>query len=97
VRPLLPFGLVVGGALLVATARWQPFTRWVAGAYATVCLAEAVRVSRQSTPAALSSVPAIAAVFPVMHVCHGAGFAAGLVRYGLQPDWAGTASVPPVG
>ena len=25
------------------------------------------------------------------------GFAAGLVRYGLQPDWASTASVPPVG
>lgn len=88
VRPLLPFGLVVGGALLVVTSRWQPFTRWVAAAYATACLAEAVRVSRQGTPAAPSSVPTIAAIFPVMHVCHGVGFAAGLVRYGLQPDWA---------
>lgn len=87
VRPLLPFGLVVGGALLVVTSRWQPFTRWVAAAYATACLAEAVRVSRQGTPVAPSSVPTIAAIFPVMHVCHGVGFAAGLVRYGLRPDW----------
>jgi hypothetical protein len=90
---LLPFGLVVGGALLVATSRWQPFTRWVAAAYATACLAEAVRASRQGTPAAPSSVPTIAAIFSVMHVCHGVGFAAGLVRYGLQPDWASTEAV----
>ena len=86
-RPLLPFGMVVGGVLLVATSRWQPFTRWVAGAYATACLAEAARVSRLGTPASPSSVPVIAAIFPVMHVCHGVGFAAGLVRYGLRPDW----------
>jgi len=88
-RPLLPFGLVVVGVLLVATSRWQPFTRWAAGAYATVCLAEAVRVSRQATPAAPTRVPVIAAIFPVMHVCHGVGFGAGLLRYSLRPDWAG--------
>ena len=88
-RPLLPFGLVVGGALLVATARWQPFTRWVAAAYATVCLVEAVRVSRLGTPEP-ATVPVIAAIFPVMHVCHGVGFATGLLRYGLRPDWAST-------
>ena len=68
--------------------------RWVAAAYATACLAEAVRVSRQGTPAAPSSVPTIAAIFPVMHVCHGVGFAAGLVRYGLQPDWASPTLIP---
>jgi len=96
VRPLLPFGLVVGGALLVATSRWQPLTRWVAGAYATACLAEAVRVSRRA-PAAPGNVPVIAAIFPVMHLCHGVGFAAGLVRYGLRPDWASTEAVSPGG
>ncbi len=89
-RPLLPFGLVVGGVLLMATSRWQPFTRWVAGAYATACLAEAIRVSRQGTPEAPTMVPVIAGIFAVMHVSHGVGFAAGLLRYGLRPDWGTT-------
>ncbi len=31
--------------------------------------------------------PVVWALFPVMHVAHGLGFAAGLARYAVRPDW----------
>jgi hypothetical protein len=30
------------------------------------------------------------AIFPTIHVSHGVGFAAGLIKYTLHPDWSGT-------
>jgi len=35
-------------------------------------------------------------MFPVLHASHGAGFAAGLVKYALRPDWPRAAHGDPV-
>jgi len=35
------------------------------------------------------------AIFPVVHVAQGAGFAAGLVRYALRPDWSDSEHLAP--
>jgi glycosyltransferase involved in cell wall biosynthesis len=83
-RPVLPFALVVGGALLLATSPLHPFAPMAAGAYALATGVEAVRVSR-GLPARL--VPVVWAVFPILHVSHGLGFGAGLLRYLRRPDW----------
>lgn len=84
VRPALPFLMVVTGAVLAATAPFHGLAPWALGGYAALALAEAIRVGagggvRQALTAWL--------VFPVLHVSHGVGFAAGLVRYGRRPDW----------
>jgi hypothetical protein len=34
------------------------------------------------------AIPVVWGIFPVLHVSHGLGFAAGLVKYKLDPDWA---------
>ena len=83
-RPVIPFAMVVGGTTLLATSFWQPFTPFVFGAYGLGCVAEAIRVSRKH---GLPLAPVIASIFPVLHVCHGVGFGAGLVHYLLNPDW----------
>jgi succinoglycan biosynthesis protein ExoA len=85
VRPAIPFALVCGGAGLLATSGVQPFTPLAFGAYAAGTLFEAVRVGRK---AGLAAVPLVWAIFPVLHVSHGVGFAAGLVTYLRRPDWA---------
>ena len=36
----------------------------------------------------LAAIPVVWAIFPVLHASHGAGFATGLVKYVLRPDWA---------
>ena len=54
--------------------------------------AEAVRVGRQEGPLA---VPVVWAIFPIVHVAQGAGFATGLVRYVLRPDWSAGERLPP--
>jgi succinoglycan biosynthesis protein ExoA len=83
-RPLVPFFLTAGGALLLATSPVQPLTLPAFAAYALVTGVEAVRVGRQ---AGWSAVPIVWAIFPTLHLSHGYGFARGLVRYGLRPDW----------
>lgn len=83
-RPVLPFAMVAGGAGLLATARMQPLTGPAFAAYALITGVEAARVGRK---AGLAAVPLVWAIFPVLHVSHGLGFAAGLVRYGVKPDW----------
>ena len=57
----------------------QPFTPVAFGAYALGPAPEAVRVGAPRSAA----IPMVWAIFPVLHVSHGIGFAAGLVRYGL--------------
>jgi succinoglycan biosynthesis protein ExoA len=83
-RPLFPFAFVVGGASLLAAPRLRPLAPLAFGAYAALTAAEALRVGRG---AGARAVPIVWAIFPVMHVAHGAGFAAGLARYLRAPDW----------
>ncbi|HKE16053.1 MAG TPA: glycosyltransferase family 2 protein, partial [Kofleriaceae bacterium] len=83
-RSLMPFLVVTGGAALAATSAVQPFTLPAIAAYAAVTGAEAVRVGRQ---AGWGAVPVVWAIFPTLHLAHGFGFARGLVRYSLHPDW----------
>jgi cellulose synthase/poly-beta-1,6-N-acetylglucosamine synthase-like glycosyltransferase len=84
-RPAMPFFWLLGEVALFATSRWQPFAPWSLAAYALATGAEAVRVGRQEGPLA---VPVVWAIFPIVHVAQGAGFATGLVRYVLRPDWS---------
>ena len=85
VRPLLPFFLVVGGATLLVTSPWHPLLPVALGLYGTASAIEGIRVSRKH---GLHLAPVVASIFPVLHVCHGVGFGAGLIRYLLKPDWA---------
>jgi succinoglycan biosynthesis protein ExoA len=84
-RSLTPFLVVTGGAALLATSAVQPFTLPAFAAYAAATGVEALRVGRQ---AGWSAVPTVWAIFPTLHLAHGLGFARGLVRYSLKPDWA---------
>jgi glycosyltransferase involved in cell wall biosynthesis len=84
-RPAIPFLMVTGQTLLTATSFFHPYALWTSGAYALGTLAEAVRVGRKAGPAAI---PVVWAIFPVLHVSHGVGFASGLMKYLLSPDWA---------
>jgi cellulose synthase/poly-beta-1,6-N-acetylglucosamine synthase-like glycosyltransferase len=85
IRPALPFLWLAGEVALVVTSPWQPLAPWSLATYALATGAEAVRVGRHE---GVLAVPLVWAIFPVLHVAHGAGFAAGLVRYTLRPDWA---------
>ncbi|MBK8256081.1 MAG: glycosyltransferase family 2 protein [Polyangiaceae bacterium] len=85
VRPALPFLMVVSGAGLLLTSPFQPITPFAFGAYALATGVEAVRVGRK---AGLSAIPVVWGIFPTLHVSHGIGFAAGLIKYGLNPDWS---------
>jgi hypothetical protein len=89
VRPVLPFAMVVVGASLVITSPVQPITPLAFGAYALATGVEAVRVGRD---AGLAAIPLVWAIFPILHVAHGVGFAAGLLRYGLRRDWPAEAA-----
>lgn len=83
-RPVIPFLLVVGGVTLLVVPPLWPLAVPAMAAYALATGAEAVRIGKRL------GVPGIATawgIFPVLHVSHGAGFAAGLVRYLRAPDW----------
>ena len=80
-RPAIPFLMVLSGLGLLATSAIQPITPFAFGAYALATGAEAIRVGRKT---GLATIPVVWAIFPVLHVSHGVGFAAGLVRYGLR-------------
>jgi len=86
-RPVLPFLSVAGALLLLATSSFQPFTPWVFSAYAGGAAVEAVRIGHGR---AWGLVPLVWTLFPVLHASHGLGFAYGLVRYAMRPDWRTT-------
>ena len=88
IRTLGPLALVACGGALVATSSIQPITPFALTAYALVTGAAAVRVARGE---GIATIPIAWAAFPVMHVAHGAGFGAGLVRALVRPDWQPTA------
>lgn len=93
VRPAIPFLMVVSGAALLATSRWHRLTPIAAGLYAAAAGIEAARVGRK---AGLPAIPIVWGIFPVLHVSHGVGFAAGLLRYGLRPDWSEPERLDPI-
>lgn len=86
-RPMTPFLFVAGSAAvaLVPSLRWlSPL--WFGG-YAAATLVEAVRIGiKHQVP---GQIPRIWAIFPVLHVSHGAGFLRGLLHYAMNPDWEG--------
>jgi cellulose synthase/poly-beta-1,6-N-acetylglucosamine synthase-like glycosyltransferase len=84
-RPVIPAALVATGVTLLATSSIQPLTPFFFAAFASLTGVEAVRVGRK---AGLALVPTVWAIFPVIYLAHGTGLAAGLVRYGLHPDWS---------
>ena len=85
VRPAIPFFMVVGGTVLLATSTLQPVTPFAFGAYALGTAAEAIRVGRK---VGWQAVPIVWGIFPTLHVSHGIGFGVGLVKYTLARDWA---------
>jgi len=93
IRPAIPFLMVVTEGVLLLTSPLHPFASWSLGAYALATGAEAIRVGRRAGPAAI---PAVWAIFPVLHVAHGVGFANGLVKYKLKPDWSEAERVDPI-
>jgi cellulose synthase/poly-beta-1,6-N-acetylglucosamine synthase-like glycosyltransferase len=104
-RPALPFLWLAGEALLLVTSPWHPLGAWSLAAYALATGAEAVRVGARKTPLDGDApggdlletplrVATVWGIFPIMHVSHGAGFATGLVKYVLRPDWAPAERLP---
>ncbi len=91
VRPMIPFFMVVGGAAMVLLPPLWPVAPAAAATYALMTGAEAVRVGRK---AGLSAIPVVWAIFPVLHVSHGVGFASGLWRYLREPDWGPVETIP---
>jgi succinoglycan biosynthesis protein ExoA len=91
VRPVLPFLMVTGATALVTIPLLWPLAPLAFGSYALATGVEAVRVAAEP-----SAIPTVWSIFPVLHASHGAGFAAGLVRYLRRPDWpAMPERVPP--
>lgn len=84
IRPALPFFMVAGGAALLAMPPLWPLAPVALATYALATGAEAVRVSREVGARAF---PTVWSIFPVLHVSHGIGFAAGLWQYLRRPDW----------
>jgi cellulose synthase/poly-beta-1,6-N-acetylglucosamine synthase-like glycosyltransferase len=91
-RPALPFLGLLGEVILLAGGSWYVGGLSL-GAYALATGAEAVRVARSEGPIAI---PVVWAIFPVIHASHGAGFAAGLLKYAFLPDWAEPERLIPV-
>jgi hypothetical protein len=83
-RPIVPFLMVAGGAVLLAVPPLWPIAGAAFATYALATGAEAVRVGSK---AGTSAIPTVWAIFPVLHASHGAGFAAGLIQYLIKPDW----------
>jgi glycosyltransferase involved in cell wall biosynthesis len=83
-RPAIPFLMVAGGAAMLTVPGLRRFAPIAFGAYGAAVVVEAARVSARH--GALLA-PAVAAIFPVLHVSHGIGFGVGLVTYALRPDW----------
>ena len=83
VRSALPFLGLMGEAAVLVAAPWHIGGLSVV-AYVLVTGAEAVRVGRGD---GLAGISVVWVMFPVLHASHGAGFASGLVKYALHPDW----------
>lgn len=85
-RPLMPFLMTSGAATMLATPPLWPLAPAAFATYALATGAEAVRVVSKEK-LGVSNLPLVWAMFPVLHVSHGVGFAAGLLQYLRKPDW----------
>src|SRR5687768_17210093 len=74
-RPLLPFLMTTGAATMIALPPLWPVAPLAFATYALATGAEAVRVGSKLGTAAI---PLVWAMFPILHISHGVGFAAGL-------------------
>ncbi len=83
-RPAIPFSMVTAGAALLLNPSWRRLAPLAFGAYGALVTMEALRVSRRH---GWTLAPAVAAIFPVLHLSHGVGFGIGLVQYAIKPDW----------
>jgi len=83
-RPAIPFLMVMAGATVLLVPPLQLLAPLYFGSYGLLTWVEALRVGHK---AGLASIPAVWAVFPVLHIAHGTGFAAGLVQFLRHPDW----------
>jgi glycosyltransferase involved in cell wall biosynthesis len=79
-RAYAPLAMVIGGSAAAITGAGP----LAAAAYALMTGAAAVRVGQKE---GLATIPFAWAAYPVMHVAHGVGFGAGLVRALARPDW----------
>jgi glycosyltransferase involved in cell wall biosynthesis len=84
IRPALPFLAVVAGLTLVAALPWTDAALYAAGLAAVAVGIEAIRVGSSDGTGCVARVMAL---LPTIVISHGLGFGAGLVRYGLAPDW----------
>jgi glycosyltransferase involved in cell wall biosynthesis len=91
-RPAIPFLMVVAGLLLVALPVLRPLLPWALLSYGAAALFEAARVSRSD---GLALAPRVTLVFPVLHLAHGLGFATGLLRFTLRPDFVPVERIEP--
>ncbi len=82
VRPLIPFLAVVSGVTILVVPPLQGLAPLAFGAYATLTGLEALRVGSK---VGLWAIPVVWAIFPTMHVAHGAGMLQGLIKYTLKP------------
>jgi succinoglycan biosynthesis protein ExoA len=94
IRPALPFLVALSSLALAVVPASRPLTVLVLAAYGVAVCVEAVRVTRGEV---LAFAPRVAGIFPVLHVSHAAGFACGLARFGLWPDWQTAERIPPTG
>lgn len=84
-RPAIPFMMVTTGALMLLAPPLQLLAPWYFGGYGLLTAIEAVRVGRK---VGVQAIPAVWAIFPVLHVSHGVGFGAGLIHFLRNPDWS---------
>lgn len=91
VHGLIPFLMVVVGTALVATSPLHGLTPLALGAYGALTAAEAIRVGRRL---GLARIPVVWSIFPILHVAHGVGAAAGFLHYLRRPDWREPERIP---
>jgi succinoglycan biosynthesis protein ExoA len=96
-RSLAPFVLTSVLALLLfssflSKAALMAFLV-LAGSYGGAIAVEAARIARRK---GAELFPTVLAIFPAVHFAHGAGFAAGLLRYGLVRRWPLDPLLPPL-
>jgi glycosyltransferase involved in cell wall biosynthesis len=91
-RPAIPFLSLCAAAVLLAVPALRPVALPAFGLYALLLLTFAARAARGL---GLAAVARLCAIFPVMQLAHAAGFAAGLARYAVRPDWRAPEKLPP--
>ena len=86
IRPALPFLALASGLALVVALPWTNAAFFALALAAFGVVVEALRVGSSGGAARVAT---ICAIFPTLVLSHGAGFATGLIRYLLRPDWQG--------